>query len=187
MTAGWISEWQLERAAKHLRQGGIIAYPTEAVYGLGCDPMSAAAVDRLLALKNRSVAKGLILIAADFQQIEPFIDVSACKRKNEIIASWPGPTTWVIPASPHVPRWLSGHRATIAVRVTRHPLAAALCRAFQGPIVSTSANKSGRAPAKTFLRVRKHFPPPTLIVKGDAGNHLKTTAIYDALSGRRLR
>jgi L-threonylcarbamoyladenylate synthase len=149
--------------------------------------MSETAVARLLALKNRSAEKGFILVASELKQLESFIDLSLCERKDQIVASWPGPVTWVVPAGPSVPKWLSGYRATIAVRVTEHVIAAALCRAFRGAIISTSANLSGSAPARCALAARKHFHASTLVFGGPTGNLGKPTAIYDALSGRQLR
>lgn len=184
----WLSRFRLRLAARHLRLGGLVAYPTEAVYGLGCDPLNRMAVDRLLALKKRPATKGLVLIAADFRQIEKFLDLGAAGIGDKLMASWPGPITWIVPASPWVPQWLRGERGTIAVRVTSHEAAAALCKAFGGPIISTSANPSGAAPAKTRLKVRQYFPPAELaFLPGTTGGLLRPTPIYDACSGARLR
>lgn len=184
----WISHFRLRLAARHLRQGGLVAYPTEAVYGLGCDPLNPNAVARLLQLKQRPVAKGLILIAADFKQIETFMEVASPAIREKLQASWPGPITWIVPASPWVPSWLRGENGTIAVRVTSHGPPAALCRAFGGPIISTSANPSGYPPARTRLRTRQYFPAADLAyLPGVIGGLRRPTAIYDALSGARLR
>nr|MDQ2696242.1 Sua5/YciO/YrdC/YwlC family protein [Pseudomonadota bacterium] len=125
---------RLRQAARILRQGGVIAYPTEAVYGLGCDPRNRRAVQRLLEIKRRPPAKGLILIAADLAQLEPFIDPLPPDRRRLLDAAWPGPVTWLVPAR-RAPVWLRGNHPTLAVRVTAHPLAAALCRAFGGAVV----------------------------------------------------
>ena len=116
----YLSSLKLNFAADCIFQGGIIAYPTEAVYGLGCDPLDQQAVLRLLALKQRPIAKGLILVASQMQQIEPFIQVDSntlCKIKK----TWPGPVTWVIPAQSWVPEWLTGKHQSIAVRISAHP------------------------------------------------------------------
>jgi L-threonylcarbamoyladenylate synthase len=183
-----LSQWKRRSTIRHLRQGGIIAYPTEAVYGLGCDPLNRHAVERLLALKQRPKAKGFSMIASKFEQIEPYVDLPRLLRLERILATWPGPVTWVMPAGQWVPAWLRGEHASVAVRVTAHPLAAELCRAFGGPLVSTSANPHGRTPARTPLEVRRSFPSaPILIVHGATGQQTSVTAIYDALSGRRLR
>jgi L-threonylcarbamoyladenylate synthase len=182
------SPLRLAQAARHLRRGGIIAYPTEGVYGLGCDPLDPAAVQCLLDLKGRSAAKGFILIAADLAQIEPYLCLPSQEIRDRLLAAWPGPVTFVVPAAAWTPPWLRGRFASLAVRVTAHPTAAALCRAFGRPLVSTSANKSGQRPARNALAVRKHFPPGEVLpVPGRVGDLQGPTAMYDALSGARLR
>ena len=188
LSMGWISNLRLTIAARQLREGKLLAYPTEAVWGLGCDPLNGGAVVGLLALKGRSAAKGLILIAADFEQIEPFLDIKSPQMKSKLIASWPGPVTWVVPCAPNTPAWLRGNRDTLAVRVTAHPIASALCRAFGGAIVSTSANPSGLRPAKTQLKARFYFPGiPLDFLPGSVGGQDRPTAIFDARSGGKLR
>ena len=179
---------RLHLAADVMRRGGVIAYPTEAVYGLGCDPWNGDAVERILAIKRRDITKGLILIAADPTQIEPFVLPLAPDRMAEIHASWPGPNTWLLPARAHTPRWLTGRFSTLAVRVTAHPLAAGLCRAFGGAIVSTSANVASRPPARTALGVRIALAGgPDLILAGACGGSVRPSSIRDGLSGRVLR
>ncbi|BBL76530.1 L-threonylcarbamoyladenylate synthase [Methylomagnum ishizawai] len=183
-----IAPFQARFAARHLRRGGLIAYPTEGVYGLGCDPLNPDAVQRLLDLKGRSAAKGFILIAAAFAQVEPFLHLPGPEVRDRLLAAWPGPVTFVVPAAAWVPDWLRGASSNLAVRVTAHPGAAALCRAFGGPLVSTSANKSGQPPARGPLALRKHFPATdALLVPGRLGGASGPTPIYEAVSGRRLR
>ncbi|SMF94133.1 L-threonylcarbamoyladenylate synthase [Methylomagnum ishizawai] len=183
-----ISPFQARFAARHLRRGGLIAYPTEGVYGLGCAPLDRAAVQRLLGLKGRSAAKGFILIAAGFAQVEPFLDIPNPQVHDRLLAAWPGPVTFVVPAAAWVPDWLRGASSNLAVRVTAHPGAAALCRTFGGPLVSTSANKSGHPPARGPLAIRKHFPAAdALLVPGRLGGASGPTPIYEAVSGKRLR
>jgi L-threonylcarbamoyladenylate synthase len=183
------SPWQLRRAAAQLRAGGIVAYPTEAVFGLGCDPDNGEAVQRLLDLKGRAASKGLILIAAELSQLRPFIGALPQQRKAEILASWPGPITWIVPAAAHTPRWLTGDRDTLAVRVTAHPLAAALCRAAGMALVSTSANRSGQPPARTPLQVRRRLSGDLIdhLLAGRCGSRRQPTTIKSALSGQVLR
>jgi L-threonylcarbamoyladenylate synthase len=182
------SPWQLRRAAAQLRAGGIVAYPTEAVFGLGCDPDNGATVQRLLDIKGRAASKGLILIAAELAQLRPFMADLPRQRKAEILASWPGPVTWIVPAAAHTPRWLTGGRDTLAVRVTAHPAAAALCRAAGMALVSTSANRSGQPPARTPLQVRRRLSGliDHLLV-GHCGPQRQPTTIKSAFSGRVLR
>jgi len=184
------SAWMLRRAIYSIRRGGIIAYPTEAVYGLGCDPLNGPAIGRLLRLKGRPADKGLILIAASFRQLRPYIRLLDEQLMQPILASWPGPNSWLLPAADALPDWLSGGRSSLAVRVTAHPLAAALCRAWGGPLVSTSANPSGRLPARTPLHVRSSFLHGgiDLILHGTTGGTLdRPTCIRDGLTGETLR
>jgi L-threonylcarbamoyladenylate synthase len=182
-----LSPFRLREAGHAIRAGAVVAYPTEAVYGLGCDPLNAAAVQRLLAIKGRPLHKGVILIAAELRQLSPFMAPLAAADLATLQADWPGPVTWVVPAAPDLPPWLSGGRDTVAVRVTAHPLAAALCRAAGMPLVSTSANASGRPPARTALQARLRCPGVDLVLAGATGGRKRPTEIRDLASGRRLR
>lgn len=180
--------WKLREAARCIISGGLVAYPTEAVFGLGCDPLNGAAMQRLLELKQRPVEKGVILIAADFDQLRPFIKPLAEPLMQPILASWPGPHTWLLPAANHLPGWLTGRHDTLAVRVTAHPLAAALCRACNSPIVSTSANRSGQHPARSALAVRLRLDRGVdYILNGALGGNRAPSTIRDGVSGRVLR
>jgi L-threonylcarbamoyladenylate synthase len=178
-------------AASRLQRGGVLAYPTEAVWGLGCDPFDEAAVLHLLALKQRAVEKGLILVAASRSQLEDLVDWPALPqaRRDAVLATWPGPHTWVVPATARVPRWITGaHDQQVAVRVSAHPVVAALCEAFHGALVSTSANATGAAPPRTLAS----FDPALLvaldgIVEGETGGLSQPTRIRDARSGEVLR
>lgn len=183
-----INRLHLKRAAAIVRRGGVIAYPTEAVFGLGCDPGNETAVRRLLAIKQRPMTKGLILIAADLAQLEPFIEPLDIESLARVQATWPGPVTWLLPARSRVPVWLRGHHDTLAVRVTAHPLAAALCRIWGSPLVSTSANISGRPPARTALAVRRQLGRLVdYVVPGRVGGADRPTEIRDLRSGRVVR
>jgi L-threonylcarbamoyladenylate synthase len=179
-----------DAAAVVLHAGGILAYPTEGVWGLGCDPFDEAAVLRLLALKQRSVDKGLILVAAGMAQFDGLADWRALPpgRFDEIEASWPGPSTWIVPATARVPRWITGTHAGVAMRASAHPGVAALCRAFGGAIVSTSANRAG-APAP--VRLAELDPAMRAgvdgIVEGETGGRDRPSDIRDALTGALLR
>jgi len=180
--------WPLRRAVETVRSGGVIAYPTEAVYGLGCDPLEHAAVRRIFAIKQRDRTKGLILIASELSQLMPFMAELSGEVLSKLKASWPGPVTWVVPAAPSLPFWLSGGRGTLAVRVTAHPIAAALCRELGMALVSTSANRSGRPPARTALAVRTQLGDGVdEIVAGPVGGLNKPTEIREALTGKVLR
>jgi len=171
-----------------LRAGGLIAYPTEAVYGLGCLPRERAAVARVLLIKRRSWRKGLLLIAADLGQLEPLIRLPEEPMRSRILATWPGPATWVVRATPAVPAWITGGRDTVAVRVTGHALAAAVCRRAGGALVSTSANVTRRPPHTHLLRLRRDLGRSVdYIVPGPLGDSDRPTAIFDGATGRVLR
>jgi L-threonylcarbamoyladenylate synthase len=173
-----------------LRRGGVIAYPTEAVWGLGCNPFDETAVLRLLAIKQRDVAKGLILVAARRTQLDGLLDWSALPsdRIAAVDASWPGPNTWIVPATSRVPRWVTGEHTGVAVRVSGHPVVIALCEHFGAPLVSTSANLAGEPPAFS----REALDPRLLaqldgVTDGETGGLSAPTAIRDGLTGSVLR
>jgi L-threonylcarbamoyladenylate synthase len=178
----------LRRAARIVRSGGVIAYPTEAVFGLGCLPRSAAAVGRVLAIKRRSWRKGLILIAATVAQLERYVQLPAEPRRSEVLRSWPGPHTWVLDARPEAPRWITGGRSSLAVRVTAHPLARELCLAVGDALVSTSANVSRRPPHRRLLKLRRDLGRQVdFVLAGALGGLAQPTVIRDGRSGRVLR
>lgn len=180
----------LSQAVAALRAGGVIAYPTEAVFGLGCDPHNEAAVRRVFELKRRPLSQGVLLIAADFAQVEKYIDLSAVPAAAlaRVRADWPGPHTWVFPRSQATPAWLAGAHPGIALRVTAHPPAAALCRAFGGAIVSTSANRHGESPARSAQAVQAAFDGElAYILDGGTGGMARPTPIRDAVTGAELR
>lgn len=177
-------------AADVLRAGGVVAYPTEAVFGLGCDPRNHAAFERLFALKQRPPTQGVLLIGADFEQVAPYIDLSATPHDAlmRVRASWPGPHTWILPRAAGVPEWIAGGHAGIALRVTAHPPAAALCRAFGAALVSTSANRHGEPPARSADEVRLAFGGSLdAILNGPTGGLERPTPIRDAISGESVR
>lgn len=180
--------WSMRRAREILRDGGIIAYPTEAVFGLGCDPLEYDAVARIFAIKQRDAAKGFILIAAQIEQLLPFMAPLDKPMRRKLEASWPGPVTWVVPAARDVPAWISGDHDTLAVRVTAHPVARRLCEIAGMALVSTSANRNGRAPARSAVQVRAHLGDEVdYIVPGTTGTQRKPTEIRDALTDKVLR
>lgn len=174
-------------AARILDKGGIIAYPTEAVYGLGCLPDIRDAVYRLLLLKNRSVSKGLILVAAFPEQLEKYVCYPDASVREQVLATWPGPVTWLLPAQRGTPDWIKGSHATVAVRVSGHPVVGALCREA-GALVSTSANPEHKSPARTLRKVVEYFGHSLdYIVPGEIGNLARPTEIRDAVTGKIIR
>ncbi len=180
----------LANAAEALRAGGVVAYPTEAVYGLGCDPRNEQAFARVFELKQRPPTQGVLLIGADFDQVAPYIDMTTVPEDalQRALASWPGPNTWIFPRAANVPPWIAGTHAGIALRVTAHPLAAQLCRAFGGALVSTSANRHGQESARDADAVRTAFGTElAYILDGKTGGLERPTPIRDAVSGETLR
>lgn len=180
--------WKLKQARYIVNSGGVIAYPTEAVYGLGCDPLRESAVFRILQMKRRPVRKGLIIIAADVSQILDFIEFDDAAMTERVMATWPGPVTWLLPASQAVPAWIRGQYPTIAVRVSRHPVVQELCRAV-GPLVSTSANPANCPPARTAHRVINYFGGSLdMVVHGALEpSARKPSEIRDARTGDIIR
>ena len=178
----------INQAVQCLRDGKVIAYPTESVYGLGCDPASEAAVRRVLELKKRPAAAGLIVIADRFEYLQPLVGSLAPGQLDRALATWPGPVTWLFPRGDGVPDWLAGTHRTIALRVTAHPVCRSLCAGFGGAIVSTSANPSSGEPARTSERVRDYFGTSLCgIVEGAPGAQARPSEIRDLASGRVIR
>ncbi len=183
-----LSRFKLQQIIQHIRTGGLIAYPTEAVYGLGCDPDNHTAVASLLALKSRSPEKGLILIASDLKQLTPYLKPLTTRVTEKLKATWPGPVTWLLPAKKTTPTWLTGNHSTIACRVTNHPLVQQLCSAYGGALVSTSANRANHSPCRSAIQVRKQFKSNDLyVISGTTGGLIQPTQIFDAATSARLR
>jgi len=174
---GW---WHIRQAAKAMHQGGVIAYPTEAVWGLGCDPFNETAVKHLLKIKRRPMHKGLILVASSLQQVEPLLANLTSEQRARVTASWPGPVTWILPDSNDlIPGWVKGNHSSVAVRVSDHYLVKELCEEFGSMIVSTSANYSDKSPARDRLKVSIHFRSAvSAIVPGKLGQLPRPTQIY---------
>ena len=180
--------WRYRRAVMTLRAGGIVAYPTESVYGLGCDPWDRTAVARVFAVKRRPARKRCILIAADPGQLEPLVDVRDPRFRGFASRCWPGPVTLVAPAREGAPAWLVDAAGTVATRVTDHPVARGLCASFGGALISTSANRDGCPPARDALRVRAAFGTEIdWYVAGRTGGLAAPTRIVDIRDGRTIR
>lgn len=179
----------IDQAVAVLKQGGVVAYPTEAVYGLGCDPWDGRAVERLLALKGREAEKGLIVIGHTLPQLESLLAPVSRSMRARLERDWPGPVTWICPASRETPAWLTGGRDTIAVRVPGLATARELCRRAAMPIVSTSANPAGTEPARNALDVRQHFGRNIdYLIDTPVGNpSASPSEIRDARNGEVLR
>ena len=183
-----MSGWRYRRAVMALRDGGVIAYPTESVFGVGCDPWNAAGVARVFAIKRRPAGKSCIIIAAHPCHLERLIDVHSPRFSSFASRYWPGPVTLVAPARAGAPTWLVDSEGTLATRVTSHPVARGLCRSHCGLLVSTSANRAGRPPARNELRARCEFGREIdCYVAGRVGGLQSPTRIIDTRDGRVLR
>ena len=174
-------------AARIILDGGVIAAPTEAVYGLSCDPWNEAAVERLVTLKQRAMGKGLILVAGGLYQFTSLVRHLTRDQQETLAASWPGPVTWLVPTPPDLPEWITGGQSTLALRVTAHLEMAALCRHAGKPLTSTSANLSGQAPAMTTEEVAATFPDIDGILAGELGGATKPTEIRNLETGEIVR
>ena len=173
--------------ATHLKQGGLIAYPTESCYGLGCDPRDPRAVRRILQLKRRPQRKGLILIAADYPPVARYLQPLAPAEQVMLREEGARVVTCLMPVRPSCPRWLRGDHDTLAVRLTAHPYAHQLCHSTGGALVSTSANRSGQHPAKTYAECRRLFGKQVWVLRGRVGKRKQPSTIRDWASGRVLR
>ena len=173
----------LDEALVDLKQGKVIAYPSEGVWGLGCDPVNEEAVYRLLKLKNRPVSKGLILVGSKLEQMKPYVNIN--KYKAKLITKWPGPHTWIVPTRT-TPSWIRGNYDSVALRVSNHPIIIEICNKFGGVMVSTSANMKGKKPVTTQQEVEELFEGLS-IVEGSLGTLNSPTPIQDIQTDKWIR
>jgi len=179
---------QVRRAVCAIKSGGVVAYPTESCFGLGCNPKDPAAVKRILSMKNRSSAKGLILIGSEISQFLPYFDTLADKHLNKLEKSWPAAITWLVPAAHATPRWLSGISGKIAVRIPDHFLARQLCHLCGHALVSTSANQAGRKPCRSAEQVKSAFSNgPDVIIQAACGGLASPSRVIDLNSDLVVR
>lgn len=182
-----ISALALIKAARVLQRGGLIAYPTEAVWGIGCVIHDLDAVKRTIVLKRRPLHKGVIVVAAHWQQVAHLLAPRCVTQLQPALATWPGPHTWLLPASSRCPRVLRGRHRSLAVRVSAHPLIQALCLRV-GPIVSTSANLAKRPPARSKMAAYRAVGNGVdYVVPGNTAGLSRPTPIRDVISGKIVR
>lgn len=173
--------------AAHLKRGGLISYPTESCYGFGCDPRNRSAVLRLLRLKQRPQRKGLILIASHYHQVARYLQPLSSEEQARLRQNGAQAVTNLMPVRPSCPRWLRGSHNTLAVRLTAHPLANRLCRSVNSALVSTSANFSGRRPAKTYAECLRLFGKKVWVLPGRVGKRKRPSTIRAWLGDRIVR
>jgi len=173
--------------AAHLARGGLIAYPTESCYGLGCDPRNRNAVLRLLKLKHRPQRKGLILISSKYAQLALYLQGITTAEQNILKKNGAQAITCLMPAKASCPRWLRGAHDTLAVRITAHREASTLCKALNMPLVSTSANRSGGKPARTYKQCHSLFGTRVWVLPGQVGKRKKPSTIRTWTDGKIVR
>ena len=179
---------KIDLAVAALSTGGVIAYPTEYCFGLGCDPTNQVAVQRLLKIKRRQPEQGVILIASSVAQVEEYVDLQVSPFSSEILNSWPGPNTWVLPARNNVSSWVKGTHAGVAVRVTHNPICKALCNQYGGAIVSTSANRHGQSALLNAKSVIDEMGSElSYVIDELVGGAQSPSSIRDGLTGQQLR
>lgn len=182
-----LSDWRKSLIAHLLLRDGVIAYPTEGVWGLGCLPGSLAGTKRILSLKRRSWRAGLLLVAADIEQFEPYLVGLDEKYRQELEVNWPGPITYLVPDNGTAPAWIVGQHSTLGLRVSNHPIVRQLCQRV-GPLVSTSANITSRPSALSALKVRQYFGDAVdHVVPGHLGRQVGPSTIRMLESGETLR
>ncbi len=176
------------RAYQVIQAGGLLIYPTEGVYGIGCDPHNSEAINKLINLKKRNPNKGIILIASDFAMFEAFIKPLSNEILEQISKYKSDPVSWIVPATEHCPGPLTGNRSTLAIRVSSHPFVQSLCKQLGHAITSTSANVSGQNPINNAKELNKAFGfAVDYIVPLPVGSLGKPTPLFDAISGQQLR
>lgn len=179
---------EIANAVSTLRSGGVIAYPTEYCFGLGCDPRNERAIKRLLAIKERNRDQGVILVAANIQQVADYALLDNVPLLQQVKNSWPGPNTWILPTKPDVSNWVKGLHTSIAMRVSAHPVCQQLCQQFEHAIVSTSANRHGQDALLNVKDVRGEFADELdYIVDLEVGGAGRASTIRDAINGTLLR
>ncbi|MDC0948698.1 L-threonylcarbamoyladenylate synthase [Gammaproteobacteria bacterium] len=177
-----------DTAVRAVCQGGVIAYPTESCFGLGCNPRSISGLRQIIALKRRRPEKGMIVLIGDVQdlsQLCPPLDTSTLQMLSQ---SWPGAVSFILPARADLPSLLHGGTRCIAVRLSAFEPARRLARAAGGTLVSTSANLSSRPALRYAGEVRRLFGSRLDgLVVGRCGDATRPSRLIDATSGRVLR
>ena len=177
----------VSQSALCLQQGGVLAYPTEAVWGLGCDPFNQRAFETILQLKRRDPAKGVIVLFANYAQLAPYLSSPIQIQQG------PRVTSYLVNIKPGaMPSWIMGQHAKLAVRICEHQLVQQLIHQSGRPLVSTSLNPQGKQPAKHAFQVWRYFraalqQKQLQICQGSVGNELRPSRIIDAESQRILR
>ena len=171
----------------HLKSGEVIGYPTEAVYGIGCDPWNQSSVEKIAKIKGRKKRQTFLMVASSIDQLTDLIDIS--RLSSQVKSSWPGHTTWLIKAKENVPYWLQDEQTNkVGVRISNHPLVRELCSEYGKPIISTSANISGKEEIKNQQEFIRTFSSDiNYLVDGDLGDYDKASMIIDMETNKKIR
>ena len=181
------SLWRIKEAAARIEAGDVIACPAEAVWGLSCDPWNLSAVASLCELKQRALSKGVIVASGDVAHFAPLLDSLDDNGRSRVLASWPGPVTWLVPNRGYFPSWVTGESNEVAIRVTSASALSSLCRELDSPVVTTSANWAGAQPAKHLFQVRRYFGSAIAVVPGEVDLAGKPSTIKRIKTGEVLR
>jgi len=179
-----LDERQVKRAAEVLGNGGIVVYPTETVYGIGCDPLNREAYSRILRLKGRDESRPMLLLACSVAQVEEFAGglPDVVSRLADVF--WPGPLTMVFRPEKRLPDYLYGPGDGVAFRVSPHPLASLLAFEFGAPVVSTSANRTGEPPLTTYSDALREFGDRVdVVLEGSGEMNGAPSTVVDLTSG----
>jgi L-threonylcarbamoyladenylate synthase len=148
---------EIEKAVEYLRSGQVIAYPTETIYGLGADVLDRKAVKRIYDLKSRDYGLPIAILISDLKMLREVVSDVPERALVLMRRFWPGALTILFPASPAIPKGLVTNTGKVGIRVSSHPVAAALVGQFGRPITTTSANLSGFPPSLSVKHVQKYF------------------------------
>lgn len=182
-----MSPWALNRLIHAVSRGAVFGYPTDTIWGFGCHPLIANSVSRILQIKNRAPDKGLILLSSRLEYCAAYLAVDM-EQLESIRLPCAQPTSWLVPASAFCPPWIRGNFPTVAIRITDHPLLQVLCDRLEAPMVSTSANRAGRATVRNSLQLRKQFGDELdFIVTGFAPGSGRPSEIKSLSSGITVR
>ena len=182
-----MSPWALNRFVHAVSQGAIFGYPTDTIWGFGCHPLIASSVARILQIKNRGADKGLILLSSRLEYCADYVGLDT-EQLQPVLSTTNHPTTWLVPASENCPAWIRGNNSTVAIRITDHPLLEFLCDRLEAPIVSTSANRHGKATARNSVQMHKQFGVELdFIVTGFITGSNRPSEIKSLLNGTTAR
>ncbi|MBI4211537.1 MAG: threonylcarbamoyl-AMP synthase [Deltaproteobacteria bacterium] len=181
------ADGDIDQAVAFLKAGQVLAYPTETIYGLGADVLNRKAVKRIYELKARDVGLPISILVADLAMLREFVAEVSDAALSLIRRFWPGPLTILFPAAPKIPKELITNTSKIGIRISSHPIAAALVSRFGGPITTTSANLSGYPPSLTAKHITKYFGEKlSCIIDGGVCEPSKGSTVVD-LSEESMR